>query len=337
MRSVSKLFWGGVLILGAGAMFFGTWEMSHPAGPGRRQELPAAAVQTGSLQAVFFGTTTLLFRDQSHAVMVDAFLSRPDLQAVLTKKIATDPVRVAQSLLLAGVSHIDLLLISHSHFDHVFDAPLVAMKTGALLVGSPSTYEVGLGGGVPPEKIRTVLGGEQLDAGRFHVTVIRSLHSPDDKVPGDISSPLHQPASIKSYRQGGTFSYLIEHAGLHILVHPSANFVPGMYRGVHADIVFLSIGGLGRQSRAFSDAYWREVVEATGAKLVVPIHWDDFTQPLDRPLQPMRRFIDDFSMSSQFIDPLAQRDCVAIRYMQPLVPVDLTASASQRGCEDNNR
>lgn len=59
------------------------------------------------------------------------------------------------------------------------------MKTGALLVGSLSTYEVGLGGGVPPEQMRTVLGGEQLDAGRFHVTVIRSLHSPDDRVPGD--------------------------------------------------------------------------------------------------------------------------------------------------------
>ncbi len=54
--------------------------------------MSATAVQTGSLQAVFFGTTTLLFRDQSHTVMVDAFLSRPDLQAVLTKNIATDPV-----------------------------------------------------------------------------------------------------------------------------------------------------------------------------------------------------------------------------------------------------
>ena len=76
-------------------------------------------------------------------------------------------------------------------------------------------------------------------------------------MPGDITEPLQEPASIQAYKEGGTFAFLIEHRGLRILVHASANFVPGMYRGVHADIVYLATGGLGAQTDAFARACGR--------------------------------------------------------------------------------
>jgi hypothetical protein len=65
--------------------------------------------------------------------------------------------------------------------------------------------------------------------------------------------------------------------------------------------VLLGIGGLGTQDEAYRDAYWREVVLATGPRLLVPIHWDDFTISLDRPLQPMPTLLDDFDASMRFL------------------------------------
>lgn len=312
---------------------YASWQASHPAMPAGSVTLPSATAPTGGVTARFFGTTTLAFSDGQNAIMVDALLSRPDLRKVMTGEVATSPARVGDALRRAGVSRLDLLLVTHSHYDHVLDAAAIASRTGATIVGSPSTREVALGGGIPAARIRTVGGGEQLDAGAFHVTVFRSLHSPDDRVPGEITAPLHQPASVKAYKQGGTLAYLIEHRGFRILVQASANMVPGMYRGVQADVVFLATGGLSRQPAAFTDRYWHEVVEATGAKLVVPIHWDDFLQPLGSPLQPLRRFMDDVPLTMSRIAPLAARDRVSVRYMPVIAPVDIAAATRAAGGE----
>jgi L-ascorbate metabolism protein UlaG (beta-lactamase superfamily) len=298
----------------------------HPAAPPVSEQLPSASLAPGALRAQFFGTTTLLFRDGAHAVMVDSLLTRPGLREALFGKVASDPQRVGWALSAGKVGAVDLLLVSHSHYDHVLDAPAVARATGAVIAGSPSTREVALGGGIPDGRIRVIRGGEHLDAGDFHVTVFRSLHSAGDRVPGDITEPLQPPASVKAYKEGGTYAFLIEHDGLRILVHASANFVPGMYRGVHADIVYLATGGLGAQTDAFAQAYWHEVVETTGAKLVVPIHWDDFLRPLDQPMLPLRRFMDDIPKGMARIEPLAKRDGVTIRNMPVIAPVDIAAA-----------
>jgi L-ascorbate metabolism protein UlaG (beta-lactamase superfamily) len=317
-----------VLAVAGGA--WGSYKFGHPALPAGSQELPAAAPAPGALRAQFFGATTLVFGDGEHAVMVDALLSRPEISEVLFGKIPPDPARIAAALERGKVGKVDLLLISHSHYDHSLDAAEIAKRTGAAVVGSRSTQFVATGGGIPAERTRLVSGGEKLDAGDFHVTVFRSLHSPGDRIPGDIAAPVHPPAKAKDYKTGGTFAYLIEHKGLRILVHASASFEPGMYKGVRADAVFLATGGLGAQPAEFVESYWREVVGTTGAKLAIPIHWDDFLQPLDRPLRPLRRFMDDIPAGMAKLDPLAKRDGVRVRYMPVIAPVDLQAAIKTR-------
>lgn len=76
----------------------------------------------------------------------------------------------------------------------------------------------------------------------------------------------------------------------------------------------------------FTTRYWDEVVKTTGAKLVVPIHWDDFLEPLDQPLQPLRRFLDDIPLTMTRIGSLAARDRVKVRYMPVIAPVDIVAA-----------
>ncbi|MBO9712009.1 MBL fold metallo-hydrolase [Sphingomonas sp.] len=316
-----------VLVLAGGG--YAAWRFGHPAMPADTQVLKPGTAAPGALTVQYFGATTLVFSDGRNAVMVDALLTRPDMRTVMFGKVASDPGKVDLALRRAALSRIDLLLVTHTHYDHVLDAAAVAQRTGATIVGSPSTRQVALGGNIPAARIVTVHGGERLSAGDFRVTVIRSLHSAGDRVPGDVTAPLRQPASAKDYKEGGTFAYLIEHKGFRILVHASANVVSGMYRehGVHADVVFLSTGGLTLQPPAFTQTYWRETVAATGAKLVVPIHWDDFLLPLDQPLVPLRRFLDDIPLTMSRIAPLAARDHVAVRYMPVFGPVDLVAAA----------
>jgi hypothetical protein len=58
--------------------------------------------------------------------------------------------------------------------------------------------------------------------------------------------------------------------------------VPGALGKYRAEVVFLGIAVIDDL-----DVYLREVVDAVGARRLVPTHWDDFTRSLAEPLSPM--------------------------------------------------
>jgi len=41
------------------------------------------------------------------------------------------------------------------------------------------------------------------------------------------------------------------------------------------------------------EKFFAETVEKTGAKLVIPIHWDNFFSPLDKPVTEMPELIEN--------------------------------------------
>ena len=316
-----------VVVAAGGAAF--TWQqLLHP--PLRSHaslQMKPSPVAPGALRARFFGATTIQLDDGQTAVMTDGFFSRPGLMEVFFRDIVPDRSRIDMALRKGNVSKLAALLVAHSHHDHAMDCAVVAHRTGALLVGSASTANIGRGYGMTDDQLRIVKHRDTLDFGRFTVEIFASPHSPGGSNPGEIAAPLRPPVRASAYKEGGSYAFLLRHPQGNILIHPSANFVPGLYKGVKADAVFLSIGLLGKQSQAFARDYWREVVQATGAKLVIPIHWDDFTRPLNEPLQPMPHLMDDFERGMQSLLKLAEADGVLVRFMPLFEAFDLTRGA----------
>lgn len=99
---------------------------------------------------------------------------------------------------------------------------------------------------------------------------------------------------MRAYRGGCNFSFLVRHNDHNIQIHPSANFLSGMFKNERVDIVFLGVGTLGRQSKQFAASHWREVVQATKARFVIPIHSDDFTITLIVPQGRCHDLLDNF-------------------------------------------
>jgi L-ascorbate metabolism protein UlaG (beta-lactamase superfamily) len=139
---------------------------------------------------------------------------------------------------------------------------------------------------------------------------------------GEIEQPLRPPARATAYREGGSFSVLITHGSRTMLVQASAGFAEDALRGQRAEVVFLGVAGLGAQDQAYREAYWREVVQAVGARRVIPIHWDDFTRPLEQPLVPLPRLLDDFDTSIEFILQRARGEQVDVRLVGAWATVD---------------
>jgi L-ascorbate metabolism protein UlaG (beta-lactamase superfamily) len=299
--------------------------LAHPSlDPYKSLEVRSVAGQAASLRVTFMGATTVLLDDGETAIMTDGFFSRPGRMAVLLGKVEPDQARITYALSRAGVTRLAAVLTAHSHYDHAMDSPEVARRTGALLIGSESTANIARGANLPEDRIRTISGGDTFTFGRFRITVIKSPHSPGGLYMGEITAPLRPPVGVAEYKEGGNYSYLIEHDGRRILIHASANYTPGFLSAVRADVIFFGVGTLGKQSDGFAKEYWREVVQTTGAGVVVPIHWDDFMRPLGEPLRPMPPLLDDFDRGMRTIIQLAEADHVAVRLMPLFGPVDIS-------------
>lgn len=303
MRHLKRVFLALVAIIAIGLVAINIAVRVRPSTSEFEDHFASDSAAAGSpLRVTFIGVMTLLFDDGETAIMTDGFFTRPGLFKVAVTKVAPDSVRIARALARAGVTRLAAVIPVHSHYDHAMDAPYVAKWTGAELLGSASTANIGRGAGLPEQQIVTAVAGETRTYGRFSVTLIPSRHVPSPTpMAGEISSPLTPPAKAKEYRIGDAWSVVIRHDGRTILVQGSAGFIPGALKDIKADVTYLGVGILGKQTPAYRDSLWSEVVEATGTKRVFVVHWDDFWRSLEKPLVPLPRLADNFEVTMRFL------------------------------------
>ena len=248
--------------------------------PGVPQLAPDAVPP--SVSVTWYGVATLLFDDGETKILIDGFFSRPQYDS-LESLAAPDSAQIARLVAEAELQGLAMLTPVHSHFDHAMDIGEVALATGAAVLGSESTANIARGAGVDESKITVVDEHHRAQFGQFTVTLIRSAHAPlvngGPPIPGTIDAPITPPARIGDWKEGGSFSIVVAHGASTALIQGSAGYVEGGLDGVTADVVYLGIGGLGSLGKDHAEAYFEEIVGVTGAKCVLPIHWDDFTQP----------------------------------------------------------
>lgn len=289
--------------------------------------LPVAS-PAARIQVRFAGVSTLLFDDGETAWMVDGFFTRPGKWQTLAGRIGPDPDVIRKNLERLHVyGRLAAVVPAHSHYDHAMDAPIVASLTGARLIGSASTLNIGRGLGMHKDKLQQVAPNGSVVLGKWTLTFILSRHSPTLIHPckghDSIDAPLVPPQRFSAWCAGDTWAILVVHeSGPSMLVNASAGFLEGSLAGLHADVVFLGIGSLGKQSPAYREQLWNEVVRRVAPKRVIAIHWDDFSRTLDEPLRPMPYPVDDVDTSLSHLGKLARQDNIELRLPPVFLPFD---------------
>lgn len=250
------------------------------------------------MKVTFFGTTMLLFDDGTDQVLFDGHFTRPPLwKYLLNGKIRTDKAMADELMSRYDFSRLRAVFVSHSHPDHVMDVPYIANRTGAEVYGSDSTKSICLGGKVPKERIHLFRDDEAEQVGAFRVTALPSLHSAPTIISNDlgktIKKPVRQPARVKKYREGGSRDFLVEHGRQTFLIRPSFNYIEGQLDDVRADVLFLGIGTMDKASGETIETFFAETLDKVRPQKVIPLHWDDFFTPLDRPIKNMPRIADN--------------------------------------------
>ncbi|MES2584559.1 MAG: MBL fold metallo-hydrolase [Pseudomonadota bacterium] len=340
MKLKRALTWVALVIACVVALSIGglTWMLQqHPS------LLPYSALEwkkdalpeNAPLRVSFLGVATLLLDDGETAILTDGFFSRPDRMQSFLGKVEPDLGNIERGLARAGIrlkdqppapgrsGKVAAVIPLHSHYDHAMDAPEVARRTGALLLGSESTANVGRGWGLPETHIRVAALGQPMKFGRFTITLYPALHAPTGFTGGVIEQPLKPPVRASAYKEGQSYAMLVQHSGRSVLITGSAGFVPGALKGINAEVVLLGIGTLGQRSDAHRQDYWREVVQTSGAKRVIPIHWDDIWLAADQPMQPLPLPFDKFDVSMQFLTAQGAAQRVDIRMPLPWQAMDV--------------
>jgi L-ascorbate metabolism protein UlaG (beta-lactamase superfamily) len=287
--------------------------------------LTAPPNTVNGLRAQWFGVSTILLRDEKTSIMIDGFFTRPGPATLLLGKLSSNEDRIKSALSKGGVGKIDALLVAHSHHDHAMDSAKVARLTNATIYGSRSTANLVAAEQLGIDRMQVVRPGQVQKVGDFEITFFESLHSPDPILKGYIKEQIYFPTRVWNYKMGENYSYLVRHPASNVLIVPSANVIIHQFKKVKADIVFLSIATLGKQSDDFIEQYWEQVVKATGAKIVIPIHWDNFTRSLDEPLLPLPYLVDNFERAMYKLQKLAGggEPQVSIRFFPLYRPVTL--------------
>ena len=177
-----------------------------------------------------FGDTT---------VLIDPFVTRGEASAGVEWK--TDEQSV-----LKVITRADYIFAGHSHADHIADVPFIAKKFGSKVIGSRTTTNIALTGGVDKSQLVTISGGEKLEFQAFSVQVIESKHGrltrggrtrrPKFE---EITKPWSGPIMGNAFVEGGSYLYLFTF-GNHRLLHQSTGgFIKDKITGFKADIALL--------------------------------------------------------------------------------------------------
>jgi len=225
---------------------------------------------TSRLSFRWLGIAGIELSYHNQVLLIDPCLTRIPFWRLWYGKLHSDHSLVAQV-----IPHADHILITHSHYDHLLDAPGLAITHGAGIYGSPNTCALSKLSGVPSVQIHPVQSGVTLDLGCFSVKVIPANHRRIPFfLPGSLSPHLRSPFTARQYRLDLCFSFRISVDGFSLLVNAGSppHLIPA------ADVLFLH--------PFYSNTHYRQLLEAVRPRVAIPVHWDDLWRPLSQPPQP---------------------------------------------------
>jgi Beta-lactamase superfamily domain len=272
------------------------------------------ATRHNGVRVTYLGTNGYQFEFKGHALLVDPYFSRVDLLSVaFGSRIQPDISRIAD-----GMRHlaprVDAILVTHGHFDHLLDVPVIMSKTHTRLIASRSSIDLAKRAGVSSGD--AVAAGNIRRIGPWKIRVLPATHDrlfgkvpfdgrepPRAGLPADpsveaqrakseASAKVGPPQRASDWICGEPLAFLIEINGQRIYID-SGGTPAQLPPNQHVDLAILGMAL--PDSRARLPA----ALERLQPRYVLPSHQDNFFLPLSQGFQ--------FGPLTDF--PRVQRDC----------------------------
>jgi L-ascorbate metabolism protein UlaG (beta-lactamase superfamily) len=230
----------------------------------------------------WFTVAAVVIEDEKTQIMFDPMFTRANLWHWLNfSKLKSDQALVSSVLKEHELNKLNAIFVSHSHFDHSIDAPMVAQLTGATFYVDPSTKIIAEAYKNPGIKTQEVENLKSIQVGNFKITVMKRTHAHIrtlgiNFLKGPVSKDFD--FDFYDYQMGDTWFYLIEHPEGKILLdqgsEPFSTTVQNFTEKV--DVVIQGVA-----NRPSDEATSEGYVKQFSPKIFIPTHFDNFIFSFD--------------------------------------------------------
>lgn len=224
----------------------------------------------------YLGVTGYEITDGQTTIITDPMVNRFTALEIISGKLNPDP-----ELSKKWVPKADYILINHAHYDHSIDAPEIALRTGATVIGSQSAINLCISRGVKKEKTILAKAGATLKLGTMTVDIAQARHGPifkkENPMWGTIS-PEAKKLWFFQYTMDDVFSYRVQGGGTSVWFHPSTLYQPGELNKPATTLI------MGVNGQPVTPEAAKLVMSEVKPKFIFPTHFDNFFQPITKGL-----------------------------------------------------